>query len=153
MIETYQGERALLDRVMKRPRVGVGVIVLRGGRKVLMGRRKGSHGAGTWSFPGGHLEPGETPESAAYRELQEETGMLSTGLHDLHWATNDVMEDEGKHYVTLFVRAEVDPGDEPILREPDRCEEWRWFDWDEMPESLFLPIRNLLDSGFRPVFP
>ena len=39
--------------------IGVGVIVLRGGR-VLLGRRRGSHGADSWALPGGHLEEGET---------------------------------------------------------------------------------------------
>lgn len=30
---------------------------------------------GDWSFPKGHLEPGETPETAALREVEEETGL------------------------------------------------------------------------------
>ncbi|WP_134596929.1 NUDIX domain-containing protein, partial [Pseudomonas aeruginosa] len=42
---------------MPAPQVGVGVLILRDG-KVLLGRRKGSHGAGCWSAPGGHLELG-----------------------------------------------------------------------------------------------
>lgn len=29
-----------------------------------------------WGFPGGHIEPGETPQAAAYRELEEETGLI-----------------------------------------------------------------------------
>ncbi len=48
---------------MPAPQVGVGVLILRDG-KVLLGRRKGSHGAGCWSAPGGHLEFGEAVEDA-----------------------------------------------------------------------------------------
>jgi bis(5'-nucleosidyl)-tetraphosphatase len=36
------------------------------------------HQAGHWAFPKGHAEPGETPQQAAVRELQEETGLLIT---------------------------------------------------------------------------
>ena len=60
--------------VRAQARVGVAVIVRRKGH-VLMGLRKGSHGAGTWSFPGGHLETGETVTMCAARELLEETGV------------------------------------------------------------------------------
>ena len=56
-------------------RVGVGVLVTRGGSKVLVGQRRGSHGAGDWALPGGHLEVGETWEACAARELKEETGI------------------------------------------------------------------------------
>ncbi|MEO7108781.1 MAG: NUDIX domain-containing protein [Rhodoferax sp.] len=48
--------------------VGIGVIIVRHGL-VLLGQRIGSHGAGTWALPGGHLEFGDcasgfVPESA-----------------------------------------------------------------------------------------
>lgn len=53
---------------------GVSVIVLRRG-EVLMARRARPPLADLWSFPGGHIEPGESPEEAVRRELAEETGL------------------------------------------------------------------------------
>jgi 8-oxo-dGTP diphosphatase len=41
-------------------------------------------------------------------------------------------------------------GGEPQVLEPDKCEAWGWFAWDDLPQPLFLPIRNLLRQGFRP---
>lgn len=43
----------------KIPRVGIGVFIFKN-NKFLMGCRKGAHGEGTWSIPGGHLEFGES---------------------------------------------------------------------------------------------
>ena len=109
--------------------------------KVLMGLRKGAHGTGTWSFPGGHLEYGETPEICAVRETLEETGMRVEAIGSIGF-TNDIFEEEGKQYVTLFIRARIVSG-EPRVMEPEKCERWEWFLWDEMPENIFLPIRHL----------
>lgn len=64
---------------MPAPQVGVGVLILRDG-KVLLGRRKGSHGAGCWSAPGGHLEFGEAVEDCALREALEETGLALSDM-------------------------------------------------------------------------
>jgi 8-oxo-dGTP diphosphatase len=51
----------------QRPRVGVGVIVVKNGL-VLIGKRKGSHGEGQWAWPGGHLEYMESFLDCAKRE-------------------------------------------------------------------------------------
>ena len=50
------------------PRVGVGVIVVNG-NTVLLGKRMGAHGVGSWSFPGGHLEWGEEVEACTSLHL------------------------------------------------------------------------------------
>jgi 8-oxo-dGTP diphosphatase len=55
-------------------RVGVGVFINKDGQ-FLIGRRIGSHGAGTWALPGGHMEYGETFSQTAKREIREETGL------------------------------------------------------------------------------
>jgi 8-oxo-dGTP diphosphatase len=128
-----------------RPYIGVAVIVVRDGR-VLLGKRRNAHGAGTWQFPGGHLEYGESIEACARRELFEETGLSIINLY-MGPFTNDIFEDEKKHYVTLFVVADQTSGD-ARLKEPDRCERWGWYRWSEMPHPHFLPIANLLRQGF-----
>ena len=45
------------------------------GRVLLAQRPEGKSMAGLWEFPGGKVEPGETPEAAVIRELQEELGI------------------------------------------------------------------------------
>ncbi|KAN0065133.1 hypothetical protein ACQY0O_001630 [Thecaphora frezii] len=57
------------------PRVGVGVLVLNERGRILLGKRTGSHGAGTLALPGGHLELHESFEECAVREVLEETGI------------------------------------------------------------------------------
>lgn len=128
-------------------RVGVAVIVVRDG-KVLLGKRKGSHGAGTWAFPGGHLEFGETIEQAIKRELLEETGMTTEEVV-LGPYTNDFMPEEDKHYITLFTIAKNSLG-EPAVKEPHKCEKWEWFAWDKLLKPQFIPLKNLVAQGYNP---
>ncbi|MFW5991429.1 MAG: nucleotide triphosphate diphosphatase NUDT15 [Candidatus Nanoarchaeia archaeon] len=130
---------------MQRPFVGVGVIVRKNGR-VLLGKRKSSHGEGTWCFPGGHLEYGEDIEDCAKRETKEETGIEIQNLKRAGF-TNDIFGE--KHYVTLFIVSDYLAG-EVQLKEPDKCEKWEWFSWDALPEPLFLPVKNLLKQEFNP---
>jgi len=127
------------------PKVGVGVLVFREG-KLLLGRRKGSHGAGFWSAPGGHLEFGETPEQCAIRETLEETGLSLDVVQPGPWV-NDIFTDEQKHYVTLFCIAESKAGQgEPINTEPEKCEGWGWYDCDQLPQPLFQPLEDLIEK-------
>lgn len=132
------------DRI---PRVGVGIIVIRGDR-VLLGLRKGAHGRDTWSVPGGHLEFGESLEQCAVRELFEETGLgvdeVTPGPY-----TNDIFESEGMHYVTIFMKTRSEHG-APQIKEPSKCSRWEWFRWSELPSPLFQPIETLRRSGYVP---
>lgn len=55
--------------------VAAAVLVDADGRVLVAQRPTGKHLAGTWEFPGGKVESGETPESALVRELAEELGV------------------------------------------------------------------------------
>lgn len=129
----------------KIPRVGIGVFVFRNG-KFLMGKRMGSHGEGSWSVPGGHLEFSESFEETAQREVLEETGLKIKNIR-FGAITNDYFKEEHKHYVTIWMVSEYESGEATIL-EPDKYIEQNWFDFDTLPQPLFLPWNQLLKSEF-----
>ncbi|MCC5966398.1 MAG: 8-oxo-dGTP diphosphatase MutT [Natronohydrobacter sp.] len=60
---------------MKMVLVAAVALVDADGRVLLAQRPEGKSMAGLWEFPGGKIEPGETPEAALIRELQEELGI------------------------------------------------------------------------------
>lgn len=62
------------DGIINRPKESVGVLVISNG-KVLSGTRHNDFGYGLVCGPGGHVEPGETPTQAAFRETEEEFGI------------------------------------------------------------------------------
>ena len=130
----------------KLPKIGIGVIVKKNG-EILLGIRRNSHDAGTWSFPGGHLEFGETIEGCALRELKEEAGISVKNLR-LGTFTNDIFPEDDKHYVTLYVVCDYESG-EPEVLEPEKCEKWGWFKWNELPQPLFTPIKNLIKREYK----
>ena len=132
----------------KRPKVGVGVFVKNDEGKILMQRRIGAHGEGTWCLPGGHLEFGESWETCAKRETKEEFGVDIKNIQ-FFTATNDHFKDEDKHYITLFMLSEIASGT-PSIKEPDKATEWAWKSWEDLPTPLFLPIVNLKEQGFNP---
>ena len=132
---------------MGHPRVGIGVVIRRGD-EVLLVRRRALHGAGTWSTPGGHLDYGESPEECARREAFEEVG-VTVGEVRFRAVTNDVMDAEGRHYITLWMEGEHLSGD-PAPVASYELSEVQWFRWDELPEPLFHPFANLLAGNAYP---
>src|SRR5690349_6251619 len=102
---------------MKKVGVGVGVFVWRDG-KFLMGQRRGAHGEGTWSVPGGWQEHAESWEQAAKREVMEETGMEIKNVRFVT-ATDNYFPHEDVHSVTIWLDAVWVSG-EPSISEPDK---------------------------------
>jgi 8-oxo-dGTP diphosphatase len=67
------------------PRAAASAIIFRGDQVLLIERGKGAM-RGMWSFPGGHIEPGERASEAACREVLEEASVRAevVGLLDVH---------------------------------------------------------------------
>lgn len=96
---------------------------------------------GQYSVPAGHLDGGETVIAAARREAQEEVGVRLEPQH-IHYSS--VMHRlDGEERVDFFVHVQEWEG-EPVNAEPDRCDDIRWVDLDELPENTVPYIRQAL---------
>lgn len=126
-------------------RVGIGVFVVKDG-KFLLQKRQGSHGEGTWSLPGGHLEHGESFEDTARREVKEESDL---DIKNVCFAavTNDIFATENKHYVTIWMMSNWASGEVKNM-EPEKCTEQIWATLETLPEPLFHTWNQLFESEF-----
>ncbi len=125
-----------------RPKVGIGVMIFKDG-KVLFGKRKGSHGAGEWAFPGGHLEYMEGFEECATRETREECGIEIENIRFEYLA--NIKKYAPKHYVHIGLIADWKNG-EPQNLEPEKCERWEWFSLDKLPSPMFYACELAIES-------
>lgn len=117
----------------QKPKVGIGVMILKNG-KILLSKRKGSHGEGEYAFPGGHLEYMESFADCAKRETKEECGIEIKNIQFQLLA--NVTKYSPKHYVHIGLIAEWDSG-EPQVLEPNKAESWDWYEVNNLPEPLF----------------
>jgi len=125
------------------PYVGVGCIVECGGKLLLVRDRRG-----LWSTPGGHLDFGESPADCAVRETREETGVVVTSV-DFVAMTNDLLDDVGKHYVTIWMRGDA-ARPETHIDDISEIEEVGWFSASDMPGSLHKFFLNLINGNCFP---
>ena len=75
---------AYRDKHYPAPYLTADIVLLSGGKDVLMIRRKGHPYLGCWALPGGFVEPGESAEEGALRELTEETSVTGFTVDDIH---------------------------------------------------------------------
>lgn len=123
--------------------VRVVAAVVRRGDTLLVGRRpfEKRHG-GMWEFPGGKIDPGETPGNAARRELAEELELTVTAVRPMLYAVRD----EASPFVIEFYP--VDTTGEPIAHEHS---EVTWLTMEELTELALAPadeafVRWLADT-------
>lgn len=125
-----------------KPKVGIGVMIFKD-NKILLSKRKSSHGEGEYAFPGGHLEYMESFSDCAIREIDEECGINVKNLKFQFLA--NVKKYNPKHYVHIGLIAEWESG-EPIILEPLKSESWGWYSLDNLPDPLFETCKLAIDS-------
>lgn len=130
-------------------RVGVGVVVWRGDR-VLLVRRGRPPRLGEWGLPGGGQEVGETLFEAAVREVREETGVTIEPLQILTAVDGITRDEEGRvrfHYTLIEVAAEWRAG-EP--RPSDDVTDVRWAGLEEVEELVaWDETRRIIELAAR----
>lgn len=107
-------------RAPKRVRV-VAAVVWDGPRLLLTQRPPGGPLGLQWEFPGGKLEPGETPEAALVREVREELGVGSTAHETVAVASHDYAH--GVHVDVHFVRCTLASH---AFTPSEAVHAWRW---------------------------
>ena len=130
--------------------VGTAFLLVNHNGQVLLGKRKGAHRAGYWSIPGGWVDrEDESTSLSVIRELKEETGMEARNAPQLCWTSED-HEDIGTRTISLYHYCfPEDWSGEPQVMEPDKCEQWRWFDTDDLPAPLFPNIELAVEALTR----
>lgn len=112
------------------PKLGAIAVVLHEDRFLLVKRKKEPN-AGTWGFPGGHVEPGETALEAAARELFEETGVV--GLPQRYLTNIDVITRDAAgvvqfHFLLAAVLCSYQSG---VPQAADDVSDAGWFSADQ----------------------
>ncbi|HXZ28062.1 MAG TPA: NUDIX hydrolase [Terriglobales bacterium] len=134
----------------ERPLVGVGAVIVDGGRVVVV-RRATAPLQGEWSIPGGMLELGETVREAAVREAREETGLVVEPGEVLGVFDRILPDSEGKiryHYVLIDLLCRRVGGE---LRAGGDAAEARWLTAEELQSfPVAEPAAGLLRRALHP---
>ncbi|MFK7696104.1 NUDIX hydrolase [Paenibacillus sp. HJGM_3] len=123
---------------MSKPTYGISEAIVIQDNRVLMVKQRVKRGDVVWNFPGGGIEPGETPEEACIRELKEETGYTIRVLRLLQ-------ERVGKYtYMAEIIGGELrcDPGvagNEDLMGAA-----WVGLDETDRFDSITRPILQLI---------
>ncbi len=139
----------------QQPNVGVGVIIVQDG-KVLVVQRGREPAAGTWAFPGGRLELGETLAEAAVREAREETGLEIEPGEVAAVAEFIDRDEDGRvrwHYVIIDLLATPVGG---TLRPGDDSLDVRWIGLEDIERFNLAPrmarvVRKVLGGENGPL--
>lgn len=130
---------------MIRPMLGAIAVVHHADRFLLVKRAKAPN-AGTWGFPGGHVELGETALAAAERELLEETGVVARAaryLTNVDVIGRDAAGEITHHYLLAAVQCTYESG-VPVAA--DDAADAGWFTVEEVATLRQSPnVQRVID--------
>lgn len=105
---------------------------------------------GNYGVPAGHLDGGETAREGCAREIREEIGIeiLPEDLTVVH-----VMHRKGRHdeRIDFFMTASRYTG-EIVNKEPEKCDDLRWFPLEALPQNMVMYVRSALEAYMAGTF-
>lgn len=129
-------------------KVGVGVMILND-NKILLGHRSkdrkdtgGIFEPDTWTLPGGKQEYNETVYETIIRETKEETN-LDIKNPKVFSVSDDFQTD--RHFVTIEMITKEFSGELKVM-EPEKEDEWRWFDLNNLPDNIYSPSKKFIEK-------
>jgi len=123
--------------------VTVHMFFLRQNKLLLIRRYQTGYMDGHYSVPAGHLDGNEPVRKAAVREAKEEIGVqIDPGDIDFAGVFH---RSEGDERVDFFVQVRRWRG-EPFNAEPEKCDELRWTDVNDLPENTIPYIRRAIEN-------
>ena len=128
--------------------VTVHLLFFRENQILMLRRFNTGYADGLYSVPAGHLDGGETILTAGAREAQEEVGVrieaedmtITTVMHRI--------EDDER--VGFFVHVQKWDG-EPFNAEPEKCDDLRWVNIDQLPENTVEYVRRSIANHLNGV--
>lgn len=140
-----------MQKIDIKPRVGIGVIIENKSGEILIGKRIGKH-APYYSIPGGKLNLGEQFETAAVREISEETGLKINNPKVIAITNNlRTFKKERLHYISIILHVKKYSGKLSIL-EPKKCSKWLWCDPHKLLKPHFEASENAVNCYLNSIF-
>jgi ADP-ribose pyrophosphatase YjhB (NUDIX family) len=123
--------------------VTVHLLFVREDQVLLLRRFNTGYADGQYSVPAGHLDGDETVVAAAAREGQEETG-VRIQADDVAFSSV-VHRKDGDERVDFFVHVRNWEG-EPLNTEPDKCDELRWVNVNQLPDNTIPYVKKAIQN-------
>ena len=116
--------------------------------RILLIRRGNEPFKGKWALPGGFVELDEELETAALRELQEETGLANVSLEQMH-TFGTIGRDPRGRQITIVYLGIIRPGLK--IKAGDDAGEVRWFDIERLPIDMGFDHDQIIRMAIRKV--
>jgi 8-oxo-dGTP diphosphatase len=131
------------------PRIVVGAVIVESGHVLAARRTRPAALAGFWEFPGGKVEPGETPRDALTREVHEELSVsiaVADEITDSHAPWHISEKYALKLFLASVIRGEPQPGADHDLLRWLAPEELESVDWLPSDRQAIPAVRSALNS-------